>query len=105
MSDSEMKQLFHAIDLQKYDALTSTTHRKVDAARLYAEQKMAKNMVGYAEQDKDGNLYVKGVPIRAEDALYFSLEDIRYFQKTGRHLTLKQIIATKDKKNADLNEI
>ncbi len=103
LTDAEMKQLFHAIDLQKYSASIPAERLQTEAARLYAERRLAENMVAHAKQDEEGNLYLGGVPIRPEDALYFALEDVRHFQQTDRHLTPKQLTVIRDSMDADLN--
>jgi hypothetical protein len=95
LSDAEMKQLFHAIDLQKYGDKTETERQDAEWARLYAEHKLAENMVANAERTETGEILIQGTPVRAEDALYLATQDIRHFQNTDTHLKPTQLMSLK----------
>lgn len=81
LSDAEMKQLFHSIDLHRYGAQSQAQHMQADAAQAYAEQKLAEAMIRNALRTPTGEVLFSRVPIASQDALKVALQDVRHFQK------------------------
>lgn len=94
LSDADMKQLFHDLDLQYYQAKTEQDKQQVEFLRFYAEQEIANNIVANAERDTKGNVLLHGVPVRPTDALYFARLDVQHFEQTDRYLRPDQLFST-----------
>lgn len=94
LSDSEMKQLFHILDLQQSQSQTALEKINATLSRLYAEEQLARNLVDSAQRDTNGNVIFQDTLLRLEDALYFAKQDIQHFQNTDMRLSPHQILAT-----------
>ena len=93
LNDNEMKQLFLTLDIQHYQAQTEKEKLESELLSQYAEQKLAENLVNQASRDADGDILIGGVPVRAEDALYFAKQDIQHFRDTDTHVRPDQLEA------------
>ncbi|MGE3330027.1 MAG: colicin D domain-containing protein [Candidatus Melainabacteria bacterium] len=93
LSDAETRQLFHTLDVARHAANTREETIQAAAARIHAEQQLARNVVAHAERDAEGNVVLGGVAVRRADALDAAHADIRHFLETGGHLSPEQVLA------------
>ncbi|MGE0200944.1 MAG: hypothetical protein AB7P76_08255 [Candidatus Melainabacteria bacterium] len=97
LSDAETRQLFHTLEVARHAASTREETIQAAAARIHAEQQLARNVVAHAERDAEGNVVLGGVAVRRADALDAAHADIRHFLETGGHLSPEQVLATNKK--------
>lgn len=90
LSDAEMKQLFHSLDLQQAQSKTAIEKINAALARVHAEKQLARNMAANVQRDADGNVRIQGVSGHSKNALAFAKQDIQHFQKTNTHLSPQQ---------------
>ncbi|MBK8190440.1 MAG: hypothetical protein IPK79_08320 [Vampirovibrionales bacterium] len=91
MSDIEMKQLFHAIDLERYGINDAAKRAAAAQAEDYALQKLKNNAFHDAERTSDGNVKYRGMTLTEMEARYAITLDMEHFHKTDTRLSTAQL--------------
>lgn len=89
LSDKEVKQLFHSLELATYEGASELAS---ELAKAYAKEQVVRNAQNELAADDNGMTTLQGVPVRVEDAGYFLHQDLEHFIETGEHLSPDQLL-------------
>jgi hypothetical protein len=90
LTDADIKQFFHALDIEAYKAQNVTQKQNAERHRYEAYRQIANNILRYAKQDAQGQVYINTVAVPANLALDIAWRDVQHFDRTDTHLTPAQ---------------